>query len=135
MLPGCNYGRPNRLCESNITQKTLNVGYIDRNKNDLPNDFNTIKKVEKVIQSIREIDINEEIQINISGIINRTDNNFAGKMEERNTEVVNYCNSKIFVFINNAKLDSSSLKGGRLHLNARSTSLLCRNFAECFKAF
>ena len=53
---------------------------------DLPNDLNTIKKDNKVIQSIREIDFNQEIQIASSGIVNREDNNFAENIEERNTK-------------------------------------------------
>ena len=53
--------------------------------NDLPNDMNTIKKVKKKVQSIREIDVNQEMQIALSGIINRKDNNFAENIKERNT--------------------------------------------------
>ena len=36
---------------------------IHAGKNDLPNGMNTINKVKKVVQSIREIDVNQEIQI------------------------------------------------------------------------
>ena len=39
--------------------------------NDLPNNMNTIKKVKKVVQSIRKIDVNQEIQNAFSGIINQ----------------------------------------------------------------
>ena len=69
--------------------------------NDLPDDMNTIKKVKKVVQSIREIHVNQEIEVAFSCIINREDNNFAEKIKDRNT--------KDFVFINNSKLNSSSL--------------------------
>ena len=60
---------------------------IQTGTNDLPNDMITIKKVKKVVQSIREINVNQEIQIALSGIINREDNNFAEKIEERNTKL------------------------------------------------
>ena len=76
--------------------------------NDLPNDVNTIK-VKKVVQSIRKIDVNQEIQIAFSGINNQEGNNFAEKIEECNTKRESYCKSEGFVFINNSKLDSSSL--------------------------
>ena len=46
--------------------------------------MNTIKKVKKVVQSIREIIVNQEIQVAFSDIINREDNNFAEKIEECN---------------------------------------------------
>ena len=60
---------------------------IQTGTNHLPNDMITIKKVKKVVQSIREINVNQEIQIALSGIINREDNNFAEKIEERNTKL------------------------------------------------
>ena len=97
--------------------------------------MNTIEKVKKVVQSIHKIDVNQEIQVAFSGIINREDNNFTEKIEERNTKLESYCRSKGFVFISNSKLDSSSLNRGRLHLNQKGTGLLCKNFAKCVKAF
>ena len=90
---------------------------------DLTKDMNTIKKVKKVTQSIREINFSQEIQIAFSGIINPVDNNFAEKIDERNTKLESYCKSKGFVFIKNLKLDSSSLNKGRLHLNGKGTGL------------
>ena len=52
------------------------------------NDMNTIKKVKKVIQRIREIDVKQQIQIAFSGFINREDNHFAEKTEERITRAM-----------------------------------------------
>ena len=103
--------------------------------NDLPNDMNTIKKVKKVVQSIRETHVNQEIQIAFSGIFNREDNDFAEKIEKRNNKLESYCKSKGFVFMNNSKLDSSSLDRDRLHLNRKGTGLLCKNFAKYVKVF
>ena len=97
---------------------------------DLTKDMNTTKKVKKVIESIREIDFNQEIQIAFSGIINPVDNNFAEKIEERNTKLESYCKSKDFVFIKNLKLDSSSLNNGRRHLNWKGTGLLLPVFLK-----
>ena len=39
-----------------------------------------------MVQSIREIDVNQEIEVACSGIINREDNNFAEKIKDRNTK-------------------------------------------------
>ena len=97
---------------------------------DLTKDMNTTKKVKKVIESIRETDFNQEIQIAFSGIINPVDNNFAEKIEERNTKLESYCKSKDFVFIKNLKLDSSSLNNGRRHLNWKGTGLLLPVFLK-----
>ena len=67
-------------------------------QNDLPDDMNTIKKVKKVVQSIRETDVNQEIQVAFFGIINREDNNFAEKIEKHNNKLESYCKSKGFIF-------------------------------------
>ena len=74
--------------------------------------MNTIKKVKKVVQSIREIVVNQEIQVAFSDITNREDNNFAEKIEECNTRLESYRKSKGFAFINISKLDSSRLNRG-----------------------
>ena len=103
---------------------------IHTGTNDLPDDMNTIKKVKKVVQSIREIHVNQEIEVAFSCIINREDNNFAEKIKNRNTKLESHCKSKGFVFINNLKWDSSSLNRGRLQLNRKGTGLLCKNFAK-----
>ena len=52
------------------------------------NYMNTIKKVKKVIQSIPKTDVKQEIQIAFSGFINREDNHFAEKTEERITRAI-----------------------------------------------
>ena len=67
-------------------------------QNDLPDDMNTTKKVKKVVQTIRETDVNQEIQVAFFGIINREDNNFAEKIEKHNTKLESYCKSKGFIF-------------------------------------
>ena len=107
-----------------IARKKPKMLVIYTGTNDLSNEMNTIKKVKKVVQSIREIDVNQEIQIAFSGIINREDSNFAEKIEERNTKLESCCKSKGFVFINNSIMNSSSLNRDRLHLNQQGTGLL-----------
>ena len=102
---------------------------------DLPDGINTIKQVKKVEQSICEIDVNQEIQVPFSGVVNREDNNFAEKIEERNTKLESYCKSKGSVFINNSKLDSLNLNRGRLYLNRKGTGPLFKNFAKFTKVF
>ena len=108
---------------------------IHTGTNDLPDDMNSIKKLKKVVQSIHDIDVNQEIKVAFFGIINREDNNFAEKIKDRNTKLESYCKSKSFAFINNSKLDSSSLNRGRLYLNRKGTGLLCTNFVNCVKTF
>ena len=85
---------------------------IHTRTNDLPDNMNTIMKLKKVVQSIHEIDVNQEIKVAFSCIINREDNKFAEKIKDRNTKLESYCKSKGFVFVNNLKLDTSSLNRG-----------------------
>ena len=44
-------------------KKKTKMLVVHAGKKDLPNGMNTINKVKKVVQSIREIDVNQEIQI------------------------------------------------------------------------
>ena len=97
--------------------------------------MNTIKKVKKVVQSIREIHVNQEIEVAFSCIINREDNNFAEKIKHRNTKPESYCKSKGFVFINNLKWDSSSLNRGRLQLNRKGTVCYAKTLLNEFRLF
>ena len=90
---------------------------IHTRTSDLPNDFDTISKMKKVIKSIREIAVNQEIQITFSGVINQ--------------EISIYVQR--FVFINNSILDISSLNWSQLQLNQKGTSLLCRDLAKSVK--
>ena len=85
------------------------------------------------MKSICEIDVNQEINIVVSSVINQENYYFAYKVEDRNTKLENHCKPKDFVFINNSILDSSNFKPGRRHLNQKGTSLLCRDFAKCVK--
>ena len=59
---------------------------------------NAVKKVKKVVQSICEIAINQEIQVAFSGIINRIDNNFAEKIKDRNNKTRKLLPVKRFCF-------------------------------------
>ena len=105
---------------------------IHTGTNDLLDDMNTIKKLKKVIH---EIDVKQEIKVAFSGFAIPEDNNFVEKMKDRNTKLESYCKSKGFVFINNSKLNSSSLNRRQLPLNPKGTDLLYKNFANCVKAF
>ena len=81
-----------------IARKKQKMLIIPTGINDLPDDMNTIKKLKKVVHSIHEIDVNQEIKVAFSGIINREDNNFAEKIKDRNTKLESYCKSKRFRF-------------------------------------
>ena len=73
-----------------IALKKPKMLVIHTGRNDLPNDMNTIKKLKTVVQSIREIDVNQEIKIAFSGIINREDHNFEKEKKRSRNVTPNY---------------------------------------------
>ena len=57
-------------------RKKPDMVIIHTGKNDIQNKFNTLQKVRKVITTIKEIDVNNEIQIAFSSAIHRDDQDF-----------------------------------------------------------
>ena len=56
---------------------------IHTGTNDIQNKVDTLHKVRKVITTIKEIDVNNEIQIAFSGIIHRDDQNFEEEIKRK----------------------------------------------------
>ena len=55
---------------------------IHTGTNDIQNKVNTLQKVRKVITTIKEIDVNNEIQIALSSVIHRDDQDFEEKLKK-----------------------------------------------------
>ena len=56
---------------------------------DIQNKVNTLQKVRKVITTIKEIDVNNEIQIAFSNVNHRDDQDFEEEIKEINTKLEN----------------------------------------------
>ena len=82
---------------------------IHSGTNDLTYKVNTSQKIRKVINVIKEDDVNNEID--------------SQKLE-------NLCKGKGMRFIDNSNIKSSSLNRSKLHLNKSGTALLTKNFAK-----
>ena len=57
---------------------------IHTGTNDMQNKVNTLQKVRKVITTIKEVDVKNEIQIAFSSVIHRDDQGFEEKIKEIN---------------------------------------------------
>ena len=90
-------------------------------------------KVKKVITTLKEIDINNEIQIAFSSVIHRADQDFEEEIKENNRKLENLCKGKGIKFINNSNIDGSCLNRSKLHLNKSGTALLVKNFSQALK--
>ena len=101
---------------------------IHTGTNDIQNKVNTLQKVRKVITTIKEIDVNNEVQIAFSGVIHRDDEDFEEKIKEINRKLENLCKGKGIKFISNNNIDSSCLNRNKLHLNKSGTAQLVKNF-------
>ena len=94
---------------------------IHTGTNDIQNKVNTVQKVRKVVTTIREIDVNNEIQIAFSSV------------KEIVRKLENLCKDKGINFINNINIDGSCLNRSKLHLNKSGTALLVKFFSQALK--
>ena len=87
---------------------------IHTGTNDIQTKVNTLQKVRKVITTIKEIDVNNEVQIDFSGVIHRDDQDFEEQIKEINRKLENLCKDKGIKFINNNNIDGSCLNASKL---------------------
>ena len=87
---------------------------IHTGTNDIQNKANTLQKVRKVITTIKEIDVNNEVQIDSSGVIHRDDQDFEEQIKEINRKLETLCKDKGIKFINNDNIDVSCLNASKL---------------------
>ena len=106
---------------------------IHTGTNDIQNKVNTLQKVRKVITTIKEIDVNNEIQIAFSSVIHRNDQDFEEEIKEINIKLENLCKGKRIKFINNTNIGGSCLNRSKLHLNKSGTALLVQIFSQAVK--
>ena len=100
---------------------------------DIENKVNTFQKIRKVITTIKEIDVNNEIQIAFSSVTHRDDQDFVKEIKEINRKLENLCKGKGIKFINNNNSDGSCLNRSKLHLNKSGTVLLVKRFWQAVK--
>ena len=103
---------------------------IHSDTNDLTYKVNTLRKIRKVINAIKENDVNNEIQIVLSSVIHRDDQDLEDEINKLNEKLENLCKRKGMRFIDNSNIKSSSLNRSKLHLNKNGTALLTKNFAK-----
>ena len=65
-------------------RKKSDMIIIHTGTNDIQNKVNTLQKVRKVITTIKEVDVKNEIQIAFSSVIHRDDEGFEEKIKEIN---------------------------------------------------
>ena len=112
---------------------------IHSRTNDITNKGNTLQKIRKVINAIKENDVNDEIEIVLSNVIHRDDQDLEDKIIELNRRLENLCKWKDMRFIDNSNIKSPSL-GEAKHVEANCTlikaeqlstaALLTKNFVK-----
>ena len=121
-----NYVRP-------TPRKKLDMIIIHTGTNDIQNKVSTLQKVRKVITTIKEIDVNNEIQIAFSSVIHCDDQDFEEEIKDINRKLENLCKDKGIKFINNTNIDGSYLNRSKLHVNKSGTALLVKDFSQALK--
>ena len=106
---------------------------IHTGTNDIQNKVNTLQKVRKVITTIKEIDVNKEIQIAFSSVIHRDDQDLEEEIKEFNRKLENLCKGKGIKFIHNFNIDGSCLNRSKSHLHKKGIALLVKKFSQALK--
>ena len=74
--------------------------------------------------------MNDEIEIILSSVIHRDDQDLEGEINELNKKLENLCKGKGMCFIDNSNIKISSLNRSKLHLDKSGTALLTKNFEQ-----
>ena len=103
---------------------------IHSGTNDLTYKVNTLQKIRKVINAIKELDVNNQIEIVLSSVIHRDDEDLENEINKLNKKLANLYKGKGMRFIDNSNIKSSSLNRSKLQLNESGTPLLTNFFAK-----
>ena len=83
-----------------------------------------------MIKVIKENDVNDEIEIVLSSVIHRDDQDLEDEINKLNKKLENLCKGKGMRFIDNSNIKISSLNRSKLHLNKSGTALLTKTFVK-----
>ena len=124
--PGCS---PEDMVdyEKPVARKKPATLIIHVGTNDLIKGVNTMRKVSKCVEIIRELDNTENNQIRFSSIIQRTDKDFSNEIKETNIKLKNYCLGKGFIFVDNDNINEYCLNNSKLYLNKKGTQRIAKN--------
>ena len=103
---------------------------IHSGTNDITNKVNTLQKIRKVINAIKENDVNHKIKIVLSSVIHRDDQELEDKINGLKKKLENLCRGKSMRFIGTSSTKMFSLNRSKLHLNKNGTDLLTNFFAK-----
>ena len=123
----CDYIKP-------ALRQKPDVVIVHRGTNDIPNNINTVKKIKKLVKEIEENNHENILQVVISRIIKRYDQDYNEEIQSINDKLQPFCTSKGLPFIDNNNIDKSCLNKGKLHLNRRGSSFLANNFKKFVNA-
>ena len=88
------------------------------------------RKLKKLINVIKENDVNEQIEIILSSAIHRDSHDVEDEINELNKILEHLCKGKGMCFIDNSNIKSSPLNRSKLQLNKSGTALLTKNFSK-----
>ena len=91
------------------------------------------RKLERSIATIKETDVQNELQIPFSGFIYRYDQDLKEEIKGINRNLENLWKGKGIKFINNNDIDVSCLNRSKLHLNKSGTAQLVKKASQTIK--
>ena len=89
--------------------------------------------IKKLVKVIKESDSEKETEIMFSALNQREYHDFRNQIEEINSKLKRYFESKGYRFVENSNIDGGFLNRCKFHLNDKGTALLSRNIASVLK--
>ena len=111
-----------------VARKISSILLILVGRNDLTKNVNTMNKVWKCVEVIRELDNTENIQIGFCSIIQWPNKDSSNEIKETNIKLTNYCLGKGFIFVDIDNINESCLNNSKRHLNKRRIHQLASIF-------
>ena len=106
-----------------LPEKKTKMIVIHCGVNGITNKANRLQKIRKEINATKENDVNDEIEIVLSSVIKRNDQDVEDEINELNKNFANLCIGKSMRFIGNSNIKKSPLNKSKLHLNKSRTVL------------
>ena len=78
---------------------------------------------------IKEIDKENDVEIDFSGIVHQEDRDYKDMIDDTNKKMKSYCASVRIGLISNANIDSSCVNRSKLHLIRKCSGLLGKNIS------
>ena len=77
--------------------------------NNLTNGANNIRKLRKIVKCVRDLDIDNKVNIGFSNVMTRSDRNLGQEIRDLNLKLKRYCEGNNFLLVENVNVEELCL--------------------------